>query len=83
MGKKPRAELRPEDVIALIDTREQCAWDLAPLRSEPATLTTGDVTIKGLEHLVACERKELSDYIACCGRERERFQRDRCATIEA
>lgn len=30
----------------------------------------------GLEHVVAVERKSLQDFIACVGRERERFDRE-------
>jgi DNA excision repair protein ERCC-4 len=70
------AELRPEDVTAICDTREQCPLDLLPLRSEPGTLATGDYSIKGLEHLIAVERKSAEDMLACIGRERERFDRE-------
>jgi len=67
---------KPEHITALIDTREQNLLDLAPLRTERATLATGDYTIKGLEHVVAVERKSESDLLACCGRYRKRFGRE-------
>lgn len=70
------AEPRPESLVALVDTREQAPLDLSPLRSEAATLVTGDYSLKGLESIVAIERKSLSDLILCCGAERERFDRE-------
>lgn len=70
------AEPKPEDLVALCDTREQAPLDLSPLRVERATLTTGDYSLRGLESIVAIERKSLPDFLACCGRERERFQRE-------
>ena len=68
--------LKPENIIALVDSREQRPLNLEPLRYEAATLTTGDYTIKGLEHVVAIERKSEGDLLACVGRERERFDRE-------
>jgi DNA excision repair protein ERCC-4 len=70
------AELRPEQVIAVVDTREQLPLDLAPLRTEAGTLATGDYSVRGLEHVVAIERKSLSDLLGCIGGERERFDRE-------
>lgn len=70
------AVLRPEDLTALIDSREQRPLDLAPLRTVRGTLQTGDYSIVGLEHLVALERKSLPDLVACVGRERDRFERE-------
>lgn len=70
------AELRPEQVTAVVDTREQTPLDLTPLRTVPGTLTTGDYSVRGLETVVAVERKSLGDLLACCGRERERFDRE-------
>lgn len=70
------AELKPEAVVALIDTREQLAIDPGPLRSEPATLATGDYSVKALEHVVAIERKSLPDLLGCIGGDRERFERE-------
>jgi ERCC4-type nuclease len=68
--------LTPEQVCAVIDTREQQPLDLAPLQTVTGTLATGDYSVRGLEHVVAIERKSLSDLLACCGRERERFDRE-------
>ncbi len=70
------AELRPEDVVAIIDTREQMPLDLSPLQSEPGTLDTGDYSIKGLTDFVSVERKSLDDLLGVIGRDRERFERE-------
>ena len=70
------AELRPDQVTAIIDTREQLPLDLAPLRSVAGTLTTGDYSVQGLETIVAVERKNLADLLGCIGQHRKRFDRE-------
>ena len=70
------AEPKPHWITAIIDTREQLPLDLSPLRSQPGTLATGDYSVRGLESLIAVERKGLDDLISCCGTERERFERE-------
>ena len=70
------ANLNKESITAIIDTREQWVLDLPGLKTERATLTTGDYSLKGFERHVAIERKSLDDLVACCGRERERFDRE-------
>jgi ERCC4-type nuclease len=70
------AELPTESIIAIVDTREQTPLDLPRIRTESGTLTTGDYSVRGLEHVVAVERKSLDDLVACCGRERDRFDRE-------
>ncbi len=76
----------------LVDTREQCPWQFENLPSERATLDAGDYSVKGLEHLIAVERKSLDDLLACVGRGRDRFRRElqrlrsyrfRCLVVEA
>src|SRR3990170_1305618 len=69
------ADLKPENIVALIDTREQCPLDLAPLAVEMATLQTGDYGIRGLEKLVSIERKG-EDFWAAIGSDRERFEKE-------
>ena len=76
MTQKLPAKLDPSQVIAIVDTREQLPLDLSPLRTQPATLPTGDYSLKGLEHHVCIERKSLDDLLGCVGRERERFERE-------
>ena len=70
------ADISPDAVTAIIDTREQTPLSLEPLRAEVATLTTGDYSVRGLEHLIAVERKSLADLLSCVGSERERFDRE-------
>ena len=67
--------LKPEDVVAVVDSREQQPWDLAPLQSVADTLTTGNYTVCG-EHAVCIERKNLSDLLSCVGREQQRSDRE-------
>lgn len=62
-------------LVALVDTREQTPLDLPGLAAIPHKLTTGDYSLRGLDHLITIERKELGDLVACCGRDRERFER--------
>jgi DNA excision repair protein ERCC-4 len=71
-----KAELKPEDCCAIVDSREQLPLDLSPLKVEAGNLATGDYSVKGLEHIVAIERKSAEDMLACIGRERERFERE-------
>jgi ERCC4-type nuclease len=70
------AEPKPEDIAAIIDSREQTPWDLAPLRTIAGTLPTGDYSVAGLENVIALERKSLEDLLGCIGRERDRFERE-------
>ncbi len=70
------ATLNPESVVAVIDTREQLPLDLSPLQTVGGTLSTGDYSVRGLEHVVAIERKNLSDFLGCIGQHRERFDRE-------
>ena len=76
MTRKLPAELRPEDVVAIVDSREQDVLDLAPLRTTKDTLATGDYSVVGLESQIAIERKSLPDLLACCGQERSRFEKE-------
>ena len=86
------ADLPDEAITALVDTREQLPLDLPWLTQQRATLPTGDYSVKGLENHIAIERKSLPDLVACCGRERQRFEREiqrllaypvRCLVIES
>src|SRR5690606_38166730 len=70
------AEPKPEKITAIIDTREQAPLDLSPLLTISGTLTTGDYSVFGLEHIVALERKSLPDLLSCIGQERDRFDRE-------
>lgn len=68
--------IKPETITAVIDTREQLPYDLAPLQSVRGTLPTGDYSLLGYEDRVTIERKSLEDYVGVIGRGRERFERE-------
>lgn len=68
--------LAPEQITAIIDTREQTPVVLNPLKTVSGTLATGDYSVLGLEHVIAVERKSLQDLIGCVGRDRERFDKE-------
>ena len=70
------AELRPEQVTAIIDTREQTPLNLEPLQVVLGTLATGDYSIQGLQDVIAIERKSLGDMLSCVGTSRARFDRE-------
>ncbi|MCH8150538.1 MAG: ERCC4 domain-containing protein [Planctomycetes bacterium] len=86
------ATISPENVVAICDSREQLPLDLAPRAVEIGTLPTGDYSVKGLEHVVAIERKSLGDLLSCIGTEHDRFEKQvmrllaydvRCLAIES
>ena len=59
----------------IIDTREQIPLEFEPdIETCAGTLRAGDYSLAGFTEAVAIERKELGDFIACCGQERERFK---------
>ncbi len=60
----------------VIDTREQAPFEFRnyPCEAGPGTLPAGDYSVKGMETLVAVERKSLPDLVQCLGRERSRFE---------
>jgi DNA excision repair protein ERCC-4 len=63
--------------VLVTDTREQTPLTFTRFRSVPGTLTTGDYSIRGLEHHFAIERKSLPDLIGCMvGDNRERLARE-------
>lgn len=71
-----RKTLEPEDVVAIVDTREQTPLDLSPLKTARRGLDTGDYSVVGLQDQIAIERKSLPDLLLCVGKERERFDRE-------
>jgi DNA excision repair protein ERCC-4 len=94
---RDRKTLQTRDIVFLVDTREQTPLDFSPLlpqklfRTAPATLETGDYSVRGLEREVAVERKSVADLVMCVGKERERFEREmhrllaypaRCVLVE-
>jgi hypothetical protein len=77
------AEMKPENITAIIDTREWACHqndpDYLPLELslpwEKGTLECGDYSIVGLEHELTIERKAFGDFLACVGAERDRFEK--------
>lgn len=69
-------ELKPEQVVAIVDSREQQPLDLSPLLVQRGTLVTGDYSVLGLHNVVSLERKSLPDLLACVGQHRGRFERE-------
>lgn len=71
---------KKDKLIAIIDTREQAPLDLSPwgIECRVHALQHGDYSllVPDLRRIFAIERKSLPDYIACCTRERERFERE-------
>lgn len=70
------AELRPEQVVAVVDDREKLRLDLSPLQSATKRLDTGDYSVRGLERHVSVERKSLSDLLNSVGNNRETFDKE-------
>lgn len=63
--------------IIVQDTREQTGWsDLFEAPCIVDTLAVGDYSVAGLQHLVAVERKSLSDLLGSLTHDRERFERE-------
>jgi ERCC4-type nuclease len=61
-------------MVVIQDTREQRPLFTRPpkgLTVQTATLKNGDYSIKGFEDLFAVERKQMSDFYAYIGKERE------------
>lgn len=67
-------------MVIIVDSREQRPFDFAPYSdvvTEKGTLSTGDYSVKGFEHIVAVERKSLNDLVGCLmGANRDRFVRE-------
>lgn len=62
--------------VIIQDSREQTPLTFANLPVEVAGLDCGDYSVKGLTHLVTCERKSLPDLLGCIGKDRDRFRRE-------
>ncbi len=70
------AALKPEQIVVVQDSREQRPFCLDPMPVVIGTLPTADYSVRGLEDLVALERKSLDDLTSCMTTERDRFQRE-------
>lgn len=68
-------------MIIVRDTREQAGYTFDGPRYEGVTveagsLVTGDYSVRGLENVIAAERKELGDLVHCLAQDRPRFVRE-------
>jgi len=72
MARAKKPKFGPSLIV--VDTRE--CLPLGFPGSARQGLKTGDYAIQGMEDRCAIERKELSDFLACVGRERARFERE-------
>jgi len=90
-SRKRKTKFSPDDILAVIDTREQLPLEL-PLRTITDTLPTGDYSVSGFEDLICVERKSLPDLIGCMTSGRIRFEKElqrmrayeaRCVVVEA
>ncbi len=78
VAKERRGKPKPRPYV-LIDTREQ-----RPLRFVEglgvdcgvATLPAGDYSVRGFTHLIALERKSISDLVSTLSHGRERFENE-------
>jgi len=63
----------------IVDTREQRPFTFASINPAPlvevAALSAGDYSLKGLENLIAIERKSLADAFGTFGAGHRRFER--------
>ena len=59
----------------VIDTREKCPLDFGDVTTVRKTLKTGDYSLEGYEHLMACERKNWQDAWGSMSAGRARFER--------
>lgn len=86
MSKTPEFAHCPFTVI--IDTREQAPYAFTEIEQlsrygggvliipiQKKALATGDYSILGMEDQVSVERKELGDFLHCCGSDRSRFEK--------
>lgn len=72
--------MNPKKIVAIVDTREQEPLDLEKhgLSIIRKALPFGDYSllIPDLSRHLVVERKSLPDFVACCGREHERFRKE-------
>lgn len=76
--RETRAKPKPRPYI-LIDTREQKALRFPPdldVDCGVATLPAGDYSVRGFTHLIALERKSVSDLVQTLSHGRERFENE-------
>jgi hypothetical protein len=69
-------DLRNMRPVIISDTRERCPLVFSRLPSVKGTLTTGDYSGLGVEHLFSIEKKTISELPGIFTGDRERFERE-------
>ncbi|MGR3318781.1 MAG: ERCC4 domain-containing protein [Candidatus Anammoxibacter sp.] len=69
-------KLKKTDITILVDSREQMPLEFKEAKTEIATLTTGDYSLKRFENEISIERKSLDDLLSSLGKGRERFMKE-------
>ncbi len=73
-------KLKESQITVVIDTREQTplALERYGFKTVRDTLPFGDYTLRipDMQSDLAIERKSLPDFVMCCGRERDRFEKE-------
>ena len=74
---KPKPFVFPQDLVLVIDTREQnpLCTAVKGLTVCRDTLRDGDYSIRGFEDRFAIERKQVSDFFGFIGKERKRTKK--------
>jgi DNA excision repair protein ERCC-4 len=71
------SDMNIPELTIIQDTLEQTGWkELFEAPCVVDTLTVGDYSIRGMETLIAVERKSLPDLLQSLTRERDRFERE-------
>lgn len=66
-----------QEIVAVVDTREQRPVSFQKMKSVVKGLKTGDYSVVGLEDYVTIERKaDIDEFVSCVGGERSRFDRE-------
>lgn len=79
--------MKDDELLVLVDTREQRPLSFPTLRVERTTLETADYSVRvrnfDLRDVVLVERKSVSDLVSSLGKGRDRFERElrRLATV--
>jgi len=63
VGENGESILHPSYIGAIVDTREQNPFDLAPMQSELETLNVDDYSVAGLESVIAIEPTQKPDTV--------------------
>jgi ERCC4-type nuclease len=69
--------MRTPPLVIIQDTREQAGWGrYFTCEWEIETISVGDYTARGVEHLISLERKSLPDLLGSLTHDRDRFERE-------